>query len=83
MAKWFDVENNPPKRAGTYLVVLEDSTSRHDDIISVEIYWPERKEWDTEWSDNLTRKLWTYCPKPKGFIGQKWRGKDLPNAFTR
>jgi hypothetical protein len=73
MRKWRSVENDPPKRAGTYLVVMEDKDNPEDSLIDVQIYWPTRKEWDCDWSDNMKRSLWTTCPKPKGFIGQKWR----------
>jgi hypothetical protein len=82
MAKWRSVETDPPKRAGTYLVVVECEGSPQDSTINVEIYWPKRKEWDCEWSKGMNRKLWTICPKPAGFIGQKWRERDEPNALS-
>lgn len=61
---------------------MECISNPHDSLIDVQIYWPKRKEWDCDFDDGMKRKLWRHCPKPKGFIGQKWREKDEPNQFN-
>ena len=74
MSKWFDIETNPPKSSGEYLVHMVCEDDKDDDLIDVDLYFADTKEWASNWF-GVKPKQWTYCPKPKGYVGQKYKFK--------
>jgi len=43
--------------------------------MDVDWYNAKTKEWSSDWSSDMTRKQWARCPKPAGYVGQKYKEK--------